>query len=71
MKEFIDKIGTSERNKLTLYKASSKIHFWYEDSEKWFINIRTDKEKNSVWITANELEKVLTFYVNKKYKMKS
>ena len=42
MKEIIDQIGIGNKNKITLTKRSSKVNFWYEDSDRWFINIQTN-----------------------------
>jgi hypothetical protein len=70
MEEIINKIGVGKTNKLTLVKKKSKIDLWWEDSDKWFCNILSSKEKESNWIIEKDLVNHLKEYINNDYKIK-
>jgi len=69
MKEIIDQIGIGNKNKITLTKRSSKVNFWYEDSDRWFINIQTNTDDYSSWIIPKDLERRIEIYIDKGYKL--
>ena len=70
-KEIIDRIGVGEKNKIILYKASAKYVLWWEDSERWFCNMKSIKDTTSVWLIAKDLESHIDFmFVRKGYKVK-
>ena len=56
MDNIVDKIGIGEKNKLTLKKKSAKIYLWFEDRDKWFVNMKNGTAEDSVWILRTELE---------------
>ena len=69
MKEITKQIGVGETNCLTLKNRNTKIYIWYENSERWFINFKTSKDFNSVWLVPQDLENRLSRYLNNGYKI--
>lgn len=63
----IEKVGIGVANKLTLKKRSSKISFWYEDSDKWFVNVQTNTDTSSAWILVKDIQRLIDSYINKGY----
>lgn len=56
-------------------KSWKRTHIWWEDNDKWFINIARDLKnkgdnasiEDSVWITANDLSGWLSARVREGY----
>ena len=68
--EIINQIKVGYINKITLSKQGSTVYLWWEDSEKWFLNVLSKRDKNSHWIIAKDLPNMLNQYLNKNYKLK-
>ena len=70
-KEIIKKIKVGKANKITLQKTRSKVTLWWEDKDKWFCNVQTDKEESSAWVTYKDLPAHLnSCYLKNNFKLK-
>ena len=61
MKDIIDLIGIGEKNKITLFRKSTKVDLWWEDKDKWFCNLKEKRESQSRWVTEKDLDSYLSF----------
>ena len=72
MDNIISQILIGESNKICLSKKNSNIYLWWENSDKWFCNIKSSKKEEPTWVIKTDLEDYLDFYyLQKNYKLKS
>ena len=57
-------------NKITLSKKGDSIELWWEDQDKWFLNVLSKRDKNSHWIIAKDLPAMMNQYLRNNYKIK-
>jgi len=73
-KEIIKCLNEGKRIYLKKPGSWQKIHLYWENTDKWFLNISVDKRSNktliqekSTWITANDIEHFVGVYLRHSY----
>lgn len=50
IEKILPKIKVGKANRIKLTHKRSSIEVWWETKDKWFLNIKTTKDKESMWI---------------------
>lgn len=61
----IENIQVGSKNKTRLKNKTSYVDLWWEDDEKWFMNIKNKGSKDAHWVIEKDLEAYLIFAYNK------